>query len=421
MLELTDPQLRMIDAPCRFDVTVAGRRGGKTFGTGTRLLIEAGAGPNRRIGYMAPTYQMSKRLMWDWLRQHTPPDWIRSMNKSELTLELQNGSRIMLFTGERFDAVRGLGFDHFEFDEMQDIPLEAWTEVVRPALSDRQGSAGFKGTPKGTGNALFDLYREAGHTPGWSRYTYTTRDGGLVALSEIEAARSQLDERTFRQEYEASFETSGAIVYYAFDDTSIIDSGFRAGDETVMAWDFNSSDVKPMVCLLLQRRDVPGGKPGDTWVVTKEFVYRNSNTVDTCQAIERFFEEQRFVGTLAVTGDYAGNRRESNATQSDYRIIENFFRNRSEYRRKCRVTKAIRDRVAATNSAFRSADGTRKLFVDRSCTNLIEDLQRTQWKESGQGLDPDGGKRTDESDALSYFPYNWYPVDKAIPSPTFMQ
>src|SRR5579863_10429854 len=46
---------------------------------------------------------------------------------------------------------------------------------------------------------------------------YTTAEGGNVTPEEIQSASGELDERTYRQEFEASFENqSHGVVYYAF-------------------------------------------------------------------------------------------------------------------------------------------------------------------------------------------------------------
>jgi hypothetical protein len=45
-----------------------------------------------------------------------------------------------------------------------------------------------------------------------------TEEGGNVPAAELESAARELDERTYRQEYQASFENVGSgIVYYGFD------------------------------------------------------------------------------------------------------------------------------------------------------------------------------------------------------------
>lgn len=79
-------------------------------------------------------------------------------------------------------------------------------------------------------------------------------------------------------------------------------------------------------------------------------------------------------------------------------------------------------RVSATNSLLRSADGTTRLYFNPPSVpgmkDLIEDIERVEWKESGQGLNDAGGQRTDETDALSYMPYNFHPVHIRQPKVT---
>jgi hypothetical protein len=334
-------------------------------------------------------------------------------------VELIQGARISLFGAQNYDSIRGQGFDHFETDEFQDCPPDAWPEVIRPALSDRRGSAGFKGTPKGRANWSFDMWEFAGKTPGWSRYRFTTIEGGLVVPEEVALARAHMDERTFRQEYEASFESSGSLVYYTFDDDSIAQHSFDPTAPTVMTWDFNRTDIKPMCCLLVQSTNgQPIGGNDTTYAMTKEFVFPNTNTDEMCKTVDKWLKEQGFSGPLFVAGDYAGSRRESSASHSDYQIIAHHFGNYPGYYRKNPVskpTRSIEDRVASLNSLFRSMDGRRRLWVDPSCKNTIEDLRRTEWKENGVGLNDDHGRRTDESDALSYFGYNFHDISRRRP------
>ena len=58
-------------------------------------------------------------------------------------------------------------------------------------------------------------------TGDWIRWCYTTIDGGNVPAHEVEAARAQLDPRTFRQEFEASFENLTGLVAISFNDINI--------------------------------------------------------------------------------------------------------------------------------------------------------------------------------------------------------
>ena len=102
-------------------------------------------------------------------------------------------------------------------DEFQDLDSELWTAVLRPTLSDRKGKAMFIGTPRGVGSFSHDMYTMAKETKDWSAFTFTTIEGGQVDQLEIEEAKRDLDERTFQQEYNATFNTYSGTVHFAFD------------------------------------------------------------------------------------------------------------------------------------------------------------------------------------------------------------
>ena len=51
----------------------------------------------------------------------------------------------------------------------------------------------------------------------WSSAQYTTLEGGIVSEAEIEAARADTNPRSFRQEWEASFEQLANKVFDNFD------------------------------------------------------------------------------------------------------------------------------------------------------------------------------------------------------------
>jgi hypothetical protein len=149
----------------------------------------------------------------------------------------------------------------------------------------------------------------------------------------------------------------------------------------------------------------------DTYYAVKEFIYKDSNTEEVCQAVQEFFIHNPLRGNLTIVGDYAGRRRESSASFSDYQIIDHYFKNFNGYIAKTRPTRTVKDRVRSLNALFRSAAGERRMFIHPDCKRLIEDLRRVTWKEAGQKLDQSDVARTHASDALSYFAYNIHPAD----------
>jgi hypothetical protein len=124
--------------------------------------------------------------------------------------------------------------------------------VLRPALSDQTGPAWFITTPAGL-NWFHDLWQQADELSDWSTFSYTTIEGGQVSKSEVEAARNTLDERTFRQEYLANFETLSGRVYPGFSDDNISTDVKDTGGIIYWGTDFNVSIMLLIQIQLVQR------------------------------------------------------------------------------------------------------------------------------------------------------------------------
>src|SRR6266853_6968658 len=155
-IRLKPPQWKVFRCPERFRVLVAGRRFGKTF-LALVELCQAAWAPGRKVWYVAPTYKQAKRIAWKTLKQMTKGYSASKPNETDLTIELACGGTISLRGADNYDSLRGDGLDFIVLDEYASMAPEAWTEVVRPMLSDRQGKALFIGTPHGR-NHFFDLH-----------------------------------------------------------------------------------------------------------------------------------------------------------------------------------------------------------------------------------------------------------------------
>ena len=198
-MRLTKPQTKIFLSDSRFRVVVAGRRFGKTFLSTAELLHRALRESDQNVWYVAPTYKAAKEIAWDMLSNQIPREYIDKTNETSLTISLKNRSTISLKGAEKPDNLRGRSLNFVVLDEFADMRKEAWFEVIRPSLSDRQGGALFIGTPKGR-NHFYDLYgKGVDKDDGWRSYQYTTIEGGNVPPEEIESAKADLDERTFQQ------------------------------------------------------------------------------------------------------------------------------------------------------------------------------------------------------------------------------
>jgi hypothetical protein len=123
-------------------------------------LIRAAWGPGRLAWYVAPTYKQAKRIVWKALKKMTQPYWASSPNETDLRIELMCGGTICLRGADNYDSLRGDGLDFVVLDEYASMAPQAWTEVLRPSLADRNGNALFIGTPKGF-NHLHELFEGA--------------------------------------------------------------------------------------------------------------------------------------------------------------------------------------------------------------------------------------------------------------------
>src|ERR1700692_3124482 len=200
---LKPPQFKVFRCTERFRVLVAGRRFGKTY-LALVELCRAAWGEGRLAWYVTTTDKQAKRIAWKPLKEMTRSYWAATPNETDLRIELTWGGTICLRGADNYDSLRGDGLDFVVLDEYASMAPQAWTEVLRPALADKQGRALFIGTPRGY-NHFYDLYQEVREQPHWATFQFTTEAGGNVAPEELEQAGHQLDERTYRQEFQASF------------------------------------------------------------------------------------------------------------------------------------------------------------------------------------------------------------------------
>lgn len=200
----------------RFACIVAHRRAGKTVAS-ILDLIDAALRcdkPNPRFAYVAPYYAQAKDVVWGYVKQYTASIPGVTANEGELRVDLPNGARVKLYGADNYDRMRGIYLDGVVLDEFADQPPQAWREVIRPALADREGWAAFIGTPKGK-NAFHDLYRMGEASPDWFTAMLKASETGIVAQTELDAMRKQMSANEYRREMECDFDAAIEGAYFA--------------------------------------------------------------------------------------------------------------------------------------------------------------------------------------------------------------
>lgn len=205
-------QATMIDESKRFNVVCCGRRFGKTT-MGLNILVE----PALRgvpAAWFAPTYKMLIPV-WRELISLLAPITLRR-SETEHRLELVTGGVVEMWSLDDIDGCRGRAYARVVLDEAARVVKleEAWTKTIRPTLTDDAGDAWFLSTPRGM-NYYYTLWSRGDSTDwaDWAAWQKPTTDNPYIDPKEVDAARRELPELVFAQEYLAAFIPDAAGVF----------------------------------------------------------------------------------------------------------------------------------------------------------------------------------------------------------------
>ena len=406
-LALHSGQAQVYQSPARFRVLVAGRRWGKTHKARTGIVARAlkmGAG---RYWYIAPTLKSAKDIFWEDLKAAIDPSWLAGKpNESELFVRLRGGQEIRLHGAEDPDSLRGRALRYVVLDEYADMKPQTWTEAIRPALADWKAPALFIGTPKSF-NHFYDLFQR-GQSPdpkwaNWAAWQFRSIDNPTLDPAEIEEARQTTDPRTFRQEWEASFEAISGRAYYAFSrQLDVRPVQLTSGLPVAVSFDFN---INPATATIGQSA---GGETRfwrEVWVSHAG----GEATRAAAVAVKQKLREANWTGQIRVYGDPSGKSAKTTGP-SDHAILRELFPGATW----CipHAAPHVRDRVAAVNARCETMDGKRHLVVDPTCVHLIADLEQVIFKDNGDLDKTTNAMLTHISDAGGYWVHQEWPVQK---------
>ena len=372
---LSKPQREVYDSLARFKMLCSGRRFGKTHLCLVQLIVWAAQKPGSLCWYIGPTYKSAKSIAWRQLKAMVPVELFAAKNEVDLSIELINGSRIELKGGDNSDNLRGASLSNVVLDEAAYIPPECWEMVIRPALADQRGSAFFISTPAGY-NHFHEWWEQAAELEDWQTFSYSTIEGGNVPPEEVELARRTLDERTFKQEFLASFETFSGRVFPDFSDDNIDATVKDMGGPILVGLDFNVGIMAGVIC----------SKVGDTLHIWDEIAVKNSNTDEVCLMLRERFPDRQIIAYPDPTGKA---RKTSAAGATDHGIIK-------KYGIKVVAPNApwaIKDKLNATNWLIKNAVGEIRMFVHPKAKNTIKGFKSVTYKEGSDDfvVDKDPG------------------------------
>jgi hypothetical protein len=218
----------------------------------------------------------------------------------------------------------------------------------------------------------------------WKSFKFTTLEGMQVPPEEIEQAKDDLDERTFQQEYLASFVNYSGMIYYNFDRSKNLIDNYKKKILTLhIGLDFNVDPMCAVVCVIEK----------DKIYVIDEIQIWSSNTNEMVDEIK-----QRYKKNIVIYPDPSARQRKTSAGgMTDLAILKN-----AGFEVKCKNSAPlVRDRINSVNAKLKNAKGQHSLFILNSCKNVIKSIERQIYKEGTHVPDKDSGY-DHFNDALGY-------------------
>ena len=372
----------------RFKVLVCGRRWGKTVLSLMYLLKDAFHQGERRW-FITPTYRQGKMIVFPILRQMFSGFVGAKLNESDMSVIFDNGAELAVKGADNEHNLRGVELTKCVMDEMAYIKPHVWEEIIYPMLATTQGSVLFIGTPNGY-DTMYDLYSKGQSEPDWKSWQFKTIDGGFVPAEEIARAKRTMDPVRFRQEFEASFETTGNRAAWNFDRQTHIKQ--HNDLSTYLWWGFDFNVDYMTAVLACQFTD-------GTVHYFNEIRLKNSNTEEMARKMKAISPH------IECSPDPAGSARSTTSRRSDHAILRDYgFLIRARKSHPSHI-----DRLNALNRKLLDADGNVTMTVDPKCKYLIKDLEQVQRDKKG-GIDKSNIELTHALDACSYAIAYKFPV-----------
>lgn len=353
-------QSLVFNDPARFIVIAAGRRFGKTVLALMKVIKVALEIPKASIWIVCPTYRQAEMIAWKMLFEMIPSQLIKSKNEVKLLIVLINGSEVSLKGADNEDSLRGVSLDFVVMDEYGDMKPNVWQEIIRPMLSDRIGKALFIGTPKGK-NHFWELWmRGQRKENNFSSYAFKTEDNPYISRSEIKEAKSQLNERYFRQEYEASFEDYTGLIWPEFEQGRHVIEPI----ELPRHWEKVGS-LDPAVTGTTASLQAAIDEDGNLFIFS-EYYEQNKRASEVAEVIRGKVD--------TIYGDPAGKHKAISKNGALFSLFDEYADN-GIY-----LIPAQNDVAAGINRVaeyFKAG----KIKIFSNCKNLIHELERYHWSE----------------------------------------
>lgn len=281
----------------KFSVIRASRQAGKTVLLEHILMMFAIQKGKQIGGFIAPSHSQALKV-FNSLLSKVPPQIIEHHSKSDSDryIRLINGTTIQFKSAANYDLIRGNSWDFIVIDEAAFIKEEAWNQAIKQTIAAKRfARVVFASTP--LGKNLFYKWCTLGQDPNEKRYRhyyFSYKDNKYYDLEEVEAARRELPDAVFRQEYLAEFLLSNSVVFGDYSAVQTVKTWdvYREGSKYFFGLDWSGGGDDSTVLTIMDQ----GGKV----VLIKEF--SDPSLTDKAKRIADIINKYGAIGYSEVNG-----------------------------------------------------------------------------------------------------------------------
>jgi len=393
---------------CRFQVVVCGRRFGKTWASAMEATYVASQ-PNKRIWVVGMSYRKARlifREIWQRMVIGHGED-VEKASEKDMYIRFKWGTTVEGMSADNADSLVGEGLDLLIIDEVAKMNKKIWDMYLSPTVAGRKGKVIFITTPEGR-NWIYDLFKlgatdelwESHTSPSWvNQYEFPK---GLEDPAIIERKRN-MSRELFGQEFGAEFSVFEGKVWDFNRELDVGDFPYDPDLPTYCSIDFG---FRMPAILFIQTY----------WDDSREHIRifdsilhkKNIKTEDLIKMIKT-----KGYPIMSFYGDPAGSNVQGQSGAGDMEIFRRSGIKVISTRN--RTSRNIVASVAYTRGFFESADGIRRVHVDKKCVDVIEDFEEYRYPESEDGKpvkeEPvKDGHHDHGNDAFRYFIINRFPM-----------
>ena len=402
-INLTTPQIELMQLKQRFIAFVAGFGSGKTEAIVTWLLMRKFANPQNDVAYYAPTFDLIRLIAWPRFEQKLTEWGFRyTLNKSEQILHIHGFGSVIFRTMATPERIIGYEVADSATDEMDILPKSkaqsVWRKIIgrnrQKKASGEQNAIANGTTPEGFGFAYERWQKRQSEQYAMIRAsTYSNAhnlpQGYIESL--IEDYPAQLVDAYI---YGRFVNLLSGAVYPDFDrKANHTDDALQPHESLHVGMDFNVWNMHAVIAVIRE------GKP---------FIVDELKKIRDTPAMIEALKERYPKHSITVYPDASGKATSSkSASQSDITLL----RQADFTVRAPAANPAIKDRLISVNAQIHNGKDERSLRINtHQCPTLTEALEEQAYDANGL---PDKSSGVDHIlDALGYFLHYLYPVRK---------